>query len=403
MLKKRGTKMHFMIAIIGLIVIGAITLVAGDFLSQINNRKSQLAEYILANRETAAVVAYTFDENGELIDDRCSLFYNADTPLVVGSIIKSVVLAAYADTVIQGELDPNERILITDLESYYLPMTDGGAHVEGLASLGLKAESTGFATDQTAKVSLDDIARIMIDYSGNAETDYLIARLGKDKIASMISVAGLKQHTPISSILGLTLALFNHENPLIEPEQRHALITTTSAGDFNYPEHLMDLYLHDQEWRTAQIGFMQSSKFTEVAGKIAWDGQVEASQMFPKGTAREYAHFMAEIASGQFISAEVSARMQKKLEGAAAYWPLRLLYFDRFGAKDGATAGVLTLASYAVPKNGPLAGQARIVVVFTNKLPFETWQEQYKNEGIYLLQTDIARALGVFGRLVDPN
>jgi beta-lactamase class A len=211
--KERGNKMVFMISLIALVGIGATMIGAGYFISQLNNRKSELAEYILANPESAAIAVYTFDEHGESVDDGRSLFYNADAPLVVASTMKIVVLAAYADAVVRGELDPNEQVSIADLESYYLPMTDGGAHVEGLASLGLAADASGFARDQTAKVSLDDIARIMIHNSGNAETDYLIARLGADKIAFIMSTAGLEHHTPIEPVLGVTLALLNHESP----------------------------------------------------------------------------------------------------------------------------------------------------------------------------------------------
>jgi hypothetical protein len=186
----------------------------------------------------------------------------------------------------------------------------------------------------------------------------------------------------------------------LKAEQRQSLIADVADGNFSYLDHLMDLYLHDRNWRTAQIEFMQSGEFSDVVGQMAWAEQVEASQLLPKGTAREYARFMAKIASGQFISSEVSALMQQKLESVPSDWPLRLLFYDRFGAKDGVTAGVLTLASYAVPKVGSLAGRSRVVVVLMNQLPYDTWLKQLQYEGAYLLQTDLARASGVFGKLV---
>jgi hypothetical protein len=110
---------------------------------------------------------------------------------------------------------------------------------------------------------------------------------------------------------------------------------------------------------------------------------------------------MAKIASGQFISKNVSELMQQKLESIPDDWPMRLLYCHRFGDKDGLTAGLINLVSYSVPKSGPLAGKERVVIIFTNELPAQTWSTQVQYQGIYFLQADLARATGEFSRLVE--
>jgi D-alanyl-D-alanine carboxypeptidase len=401
MSKSRGKKVLLWILLF--VLVGSIAIAAVYGAYQMNHRKSEMAETIRKNPDTTAVVAYTFNEQGEPVEDGKALFYNSDTPLVMASTMKIVVLAAYEDAVARGELNPGEQVLITDLEKYYLPRTDGGAHSQGLASLGLKADANGFARDQTTSIRLDDIARIMIHYSGNAETDYLLARLRADQIEAVVATIGMKHQTPLHSILGITLAMFNHEAPLTNTEQRQILIRDIADGNFGAMGHLENLYLLDQNWRAAQIAFMQSDAFVAAAGQMGWDGQVESSQLFPKGTAREYARLLAKIASGQFTSPEVSSAMQEKLESVPAEWPLRLLFYRRFGAKDGVTAGVLSLASYAVPKYGPMAGRGRVVVILTNDLSYETWSRQVQSEGIFLLQTDLARATGVFRELVDSQ
>ena len=165
----------------------------------------------------------------------------------------------------------------------------------------------------------------------------------------------------------------------------------------------MDLYLYNPGWRAAQIAFMQSDEFLNIAGQMGWAGQMAASQLFPKGTGREYARLMAKIASNQFISPDVIVRIQQKLERVPSDWPLRLLFHRRYGAKDGVTAGVLTLASYAVPKYGRLAGRSRVVVVLTNARSDEIWSTQLQNQSIYLLQTDLARASEAFDQLAGSR
>jgi hypothetical protein len=82
---------------------------------------------------------------------------------------------------------------------------------------------------------------------------------------------------------------------------------------------------------------------------------------------------------------------------------MRLLFHQRYGAKDGLTAGVSTLASYAVPKRGPLAGQTRVVVVLTNALPYETWSKLFTYQSIYLLQADLAKGTTIIDEVVTSQ
>lgn len=384
---------------IGLSLLAVGIIVMTSFLIyQIHKQKKDFAKLILENPATTSVAAYTIDDKGDLVDDGNAIFQNADTPLVTASMMKLVVLTAYENAVAKGELDPNELVKIVDLERYYLPKTDGNAHINGLASLKIKTDDLGFALDQKAVIALDEIARIMIHYSGNAETDYLIQRLGYEKVNS---IAGMQHHAPIHSILGISLAMMDHERPLAEGDLLQQLIRDVERENYQYFDQLVDLYLNDPNWRARQIEYMRSDGYITAANALGWEGQVRAGQLFPKGTAREYTQLMAKVSSGQMISQEVSSLMQKKLETIPADWPLRTFFFRRYGSKDGLTAGLINLATYGVPKNGGMAGKTRIVVIMTNDLPIQTWSSQVSYQGIYFFQTDLARARGVFSELVE--
>ncbi len=392
----RGKKVINWVLGIAMGVLGVAIVGGAVLLHQFNQRKHELAEIIRTHTSTTAVVAYTLDELGRPLADGRKVFYNADMPLVLASTVKTAVLVAYAEAVEVGELNPEEQVSVADLEKYYLPKTDGGAHAAGLAGLGIPTDADGFARDQTARLTLDDIARIMIHNSGNAETDYLLVRLGPERIATTLTAAGLAHHTPLPTLLGITLVMFNHESPLTDAAQRQAVIEEVTKGNLAAPDSLADLYVHNANWRAAQLAFMQSDAFLVAAEQMGWDGQVEASQLLPHGTAREYAHLMAQIASGQLNSPAVSTRIQQKLETSPGDVLMRLLFHQRYGAKDGCTAGVLTLVSYAVPKTGPFAGQTRVVVIFINDLPAESWNRLLQAQSIYLLQADLAKAVGAF-------
>jgi D-alanyl-D-alanine carboxypeptidase len=384
----KRTRSKLIVRIIAIIIVAIIVVSACYYLVTTKQQVNALAEYIQANPATCSVVSYTFDDLGNPVPDGSEIYYNADTPLVLASTMKLIVLAAYESAVTRGVLDPNDWIPVSDLEKYYLPLTDGGAHLRGLASLGIKADALGFAIDRTATVKLDDIARIMIHYSGNSETDYLIDRIGQDQVNLVHGMAG---QTPIELTLGPALVLMNPENADAGEQTIQEFARKLDQTEHSQMDQLIDLYLHDPSWREIQIEYIRSGKYLQTIQRLGWEGQVGASHLFPKGTARGYADMMARIASGQFISEEVSLRMQEKLESVPSDWPLRVFYFNRYGAKDGATAGVLTLASYAVLKWGGMAGKNRVVVILTNDLPYDQWLGGMQSMSLYLLQTKLAR------------
>ena len=133
--------------------------------------------------------------------------------------------------------------------------------------------------------------------------------------------------------------------------------------------------------------------------QAVWDYQSELASLLPAGTAMDYARLLAAISSGHLLSAEASAIMQELLESVPSDWPLRLLFDDVYGAKDGVTAGVLTVASYCTPKRGAHAGRNRVVVILVNGLPLQEWSTQMAYSGLYLLQTDLARGTGAYEAL----
>lgn len=368
-----------LIAIIGVTVV----------LRQVNVTQQKMADFIAAHPEETAVVTYTFDENGSMVTDGNAIFHNADEPLVVASVMKTAVLAAYAEMVVNDELNPDEQVLVTDWERFYLPFTDGGSHQLGLQSLRLEADELGFATDPTATVTLDEIATIMMHYSGNAATDYLIERIGLERITA-VTQTHLPQHTPIHYKLGITLAIFNHESPHSAAKLQQVRADIEN-GDYSKVERLIALYLHDEIWRRNQIDYLSGMEPVNVD---TWAYHIAAAQLLPQGTAREYAQMMAQIGSGQFVSPQVSAIMQQKMESVPSDWPLRALYFDRFGAKDGMTAGVLAVTSYAAPKWGSLRHQSRVVVLLVNDMPLEQFAEQANFQGHYLFPIDLALGSG---------
>lgn len=342
------------------------------WLRGLNQKKLDLTTFLEAHPEAAGIAVYTLDTNGEPLADGYSLFHNADTPLVMASTMKLTVLAAYVEAVAHGALDPNEAVPVSEVEGYLLPLTDGGAHARGLQRLGITVDELGLARDPAATLTLDQIAAIMVHYSGNAETDYLVARLGSEAMAAALAGAGMQHHDPIRPILGATLAIFNREG-------------AAPGSDPAYPTGLQAAWMGSADWRAGQIAALTGGQIQPgLLEQAEW-----VSRLFPRGTAREYAGLVAAILGGKVVSPETSQQMQALLEGVPGDEPLRMLFFDRWGAKSGVAPGVLTVAAYATPKRGPLAGKTRVAVVLLNELPADLWLSQVQAESYYLLLADL--------------
>ncbi len=368
--KKRHTAIQF--AIIGITLLtGLVGGWAGVNWINENNRK--MGEYIRSHPDGSAAAVYTFDTRGNLLENDGALAINADKPLVVGSMMKVLVLAAYADAVAGGSLNPAEKIPVTDVERFHLPLTDGQSHQTGLAGLGLQVDTLGFASDKTAMMTLDDAARIMIHYSGNTETDYLISRLGDKQLEKILSITGMAARGPVTPLLGKSLVMFNHEGASRVEE----------AGRLN------DLYLNDPEWRDRQINHMKALAASGTGQPSLEEQAALGEALYMRGTAREYASLLAQVAAGTFISPEVSAIIQQKLESVPDNCPLTAIYYDRLGSKDGLLPGVTAVASYAIPKRGIFSGKNRVAVIILNGMPTDYWMETVQNQTIYLYSAEL--------------
>ena len=83
---------------------------------------------------------------------------------------------------------------------------------------------------------------------------------------------------------------------------------------------------------------------------------------------------MAATASGdpRASSPAASAWMAAQLD-----WPMDFAgnqeAFETFGTKGGSLPGVITEASYMVPRTGDHAGERRVVVVFANGMSGSAW------------------------------
>lgn len=287
------------------------------------------------------------------------LAHNAAQPMPLASSFKIVVLAAYAQAVAAGELDPQQPVTLAEWESFYV-LQDGGAHAEALKSLNIPADAFGRAKDGTHAVPLDTLARVMIQFSDNAATDVLLTRLGRGRVDAAVqrlSLSGQQPVAPVSGVFAAWSAPSAAELLTLSPQQR------------------ADRFWHEAAQLAAWPSRRQPARiiFTALQKDAALGRQLQNST-FPAGTTADYAQLMAGVLgadTGQF-SAEEQAVMRRHLGWLTEVSPKNAAVFSAIYLKGGnLDQGVLTQNYALTPSQGPNAGQSIAVSLFLRNLPSE--------------------------------
>src|SRR5699024_1711779 len=124
-------------------------------------------------------------------NDSSLVSYQANDRRPLASTMKIIIAIEYAEQVAQDKIDPQQKVSLEEPGRFYLKGTDGGAHPGWLEEMKEKDRI------EDGKVALHDIAKGMITYSSNANTDYLLSVLGIDEVNQRIEKLGLKHHEPI--------------------------------------------------------------------------------------------------------------------------------------------------------------------------------------------------------------
>jgi D-alanyl-D-alanine carboxypeptidase len=308
-------------------------------------------------------------------------YLNAETPMPLASVVKLVTLVAYAEAAAAGELNPAELVPLSELERFYLPRFDLGAHRRAVEEL--RREGRVFGETDPA-VSLDDVGWMMIRHSSNAASDYLHWRLGQARIEQTAIALGLATQSAPCPFLGQFLMMANHTRPAandVAAVHAYAADPVAYAGEMGL---LADAFSNDPEFRQAEIRWREDTRRPSLEGQRAFSDRLN-----PQGSAGDYATLMAGLAQNS-LGPEASYQARRLLE-----WPNQFAanqaLFSNVGYKNGSLPGVLTTAYYAYRWDAPAAPV--VVTLFYRDLP----QQTYRAWRSSLAHDELARWL-----LADP-
>ncbi|MBF8248038.1 MAG: hypothetical protein HW374_838 [Bacteroidetes bacterium] len=276
--------------------------------------------------------------------------FHSDRMMPLASTVKIIIAIEFARQAAVGRIDPNEVIPLDSLALFYIPNTDGGAHPQWLQHI----KKNEFI--QEGGVPLLQVAKGMVTFSSNANTEYLMMRLGLENINRNMKELGFVQHEELYPFVSSLYVFRNSGN--IPEDQFYKMLKQMSMKE--YADESSGF--HRRVRNDPDSSFRKTFMFPSLTLQRIW------SDRLPRSTASEYIELLKKLNSKSFFPEPVQRHLDALLE-----WPMELnpRNKDRFryiGAKGGSTAFVLTYAMYACDNNG---NRSEIVTFFDDLTPLE--------------------------------
>ncbi|MBM7578732.1 serine hydrolase [Jeotgalibacillus terrae] len=291
-------------------------------------RKIKPHGFIELIRQHPDSTALKVERNGEVL-----AAHQEDLMLPLASTAKLVIAVEYAKQAAAGTLDPQEKVSLSELEPFYFKRTDGGAHAAWLKEI-----------NHQDPVTLAQVAEGMMNYSSNANTDYLIHRLGLDRINESLEEIGLMDHEPIFpfvSALAVPYTLMTEQN--LTHEGANAEVRELSKEEYrNMTVMIMNRWL--------KLPLTDAEK-QQVLKTLNAPAQRNWSDHLTRSNAKTYTAFMEKLNSKTFFSTGVHSHLDPLLEPLMES-PHNQEWLKHAGQKGGSTPHVLTFSLYATDLEG---------------------------------------------------
>lgn len=272
---------------------------------------------------------------------------NSKNLLPLASTVKIIVAIEYARQASKGEINPLQKVSLDELKTFYIPRTDGGAHEAWLASL---------ADGKAESVSLSDVAKGMIVYSSNANTEYLMHLLGFDNINGLLKDLNVSDHEPLYPFVSAMFVptQLMHEQNLTK---REVLETLKNMDIPEYRQRAINIH---EKWLTQPLSDQDKD---QIVKNLDMNIQKIWSDRLPRSTTNSYVDILRKLNSKTYFDEDTYKYLDPVMEQLMSH-PTNREWLKHAGQKGGSTAFILTTAMYATDKKG---NQTEIAF-FTNDL-----------------------------------
>ncbi|MEK4577849.1 MULTISPECIES: serine hydrolase [Bacillus] len=343
------------------IVVGVIIVVVITFFA--------FMKYYLSKEDPDYVLNYIKEHKG---DEICSLLIrkngevvtsvNENKKLPLASMAKIVIAVEFAKQVSEGKISRDEQISLQDLEKYYVKNTDGGAHPDWLE------DSKERELVQNGQIALEEVAKGMIHYSSNANTTYLLDKLGIERVNDSLKELELTSHDKFSSYTASLYMRGYVEKELNEPENQ-SLETIRNMSMDEYNKHVLQIHewmKDESEWKKRDIPLKIDMEFQRI-----WSDRLVSAN------AKDYMSLMEKINSRNYFPKSMQDEIDNVFKGTVENSKL-----EYAGQKGGSTAFVLTKSLYTTDKKG---NKVEVVIMF-NDIDNQITYQKLRNNIDYFIR-----------------
>ena len=332
------TKFYLFICVFGLLCTNMVKAQlqpakADSFFNFINNNKTRASVYITRNDSVIARL-------------------NENKLMPLASSVKILIAIEFAQQSAHSVINENAYVKLEELDKFYIPNTDGGAHPAWLEY----AKAHHEIKDGTVK--LVDVARGMMMFSSNANADYLMDLLGFDNVKDNIELFKLKQHTAIYPLAG---SMFIYQIPKKSTEVK----LIKALEKYSDKKYSMEAYYNHVDLKE-DSNFKSTFKPEQFSMKL----QKMWSDNLPASTTKEYVQIVSALNNREVIDEEAFFTIGEVLEFAMENKAFQSV-FKHYGVKGGSTAFVLTHVIYFTMKDGT---KMELAIFFNNLTPAEEKQ-----------------------------
>ncbi|MEK4932345.1 MULTISPECIES: serine hydrolase [Bacillus] len=343
------------------IIVGVIIVVVIAFFA--------VMKYYLSKEDPDYVLNYIKEHKG---DETCSLLIrkngevvtsvNENKKLPLASMAKIVIAVEFAKQVSEGKIRRDEQISLKELEKYYVKDTDGGAHPAWLED----AKARELVKNE--QITLEEVAKGMIHYSSNANTTYLLEKLGIDRVNESIKELELTSHDKFSSYTAsLYMRGYVEKELHVQEDQSLEMIRNMSNDEYN--KHVLQIHewmKDESEWKKRDIPLKVDMEFQRI-----WSDRLVSAN------AKDYLSLMAKINSRNYFPKSMQDEMENIFKGT-----VQNSKFEYAGQKGGSTAFVLTKSLYTTDKKG---NKVEVVIMF-NDIDDQITHQKLRNNIDYFIR-----------------